>query len=49
MNRVIQDGQELFDVTVTIHGETFSVTKNHSGPVANSGGGPGEPPPPPKK
>lgn len=49
MNRVIQDGKELFDVTVTISGSTFKVDKNHSGPVANSGGGPGEEPPPPKK
>ena len=52
MNRVIQDGKELFDVTVTINGTTFTVEKNHGkdgGPVANSGGGPGEEPPPPKK
>lgn len=44
MNRVIEDGVELHDVTVEIvHGVATVRPNDHGpGPVANSGGGPGE-------
>lgn len=50
VNRVIVDGKELFDVTVTItHGKAV-VSQNTKGPgpgpTPQSGGGPGEEPPP---
>ena len=48
VNRVIVDGKELFDVTVTITNGTAVVTQNKPGGVhPNAGGGP-PPPPPPK-
>ena len=50
MNRVIEDGVELHNVTVEIVHGVATVRPNKSdGPIANSGGGPGEPPPPPPK
>lgn len=52
MNKVIKDGEELHDVTVTIVGDVASVVPNKPGKAHtqddSSGGGTGDPPPPPK-
>lgn len=51
MNRVFKDGKELFGVTVTLTGDTFTLEENHHGasdskvppnPQPTGGGGPGE-------